>query len=113
MGETPDETKQLELAPASLLILVTIVVTILMFAKLGLYKAMLRYMTLHVMSKIFIGAIGSAIVVSAVVYLIDGFMPRSIPIIYASLLIALTGRVPACYFRSVSQVFGVKFQKIG
>ncbi len=22
-------------------------------------------------------------------------------------------RVPACYFRSVSQVFGVKFQKIG
>ncbi|MFA0456314.1 polysaccharide biosynthesis protein [Vibrio breoganii] len=100
MGETPDQIGQLDLVSSSAFILTTIVGTLLMFAQLGLYKAMLRYMTLHVMSKIFIGAIGSAFVITAVVHMIDGFMPRSIPIIYASLLIALTGGV-RLFLRSV------------
>lgn len=100
MGETPDQIKQLEIAPATFLVLSTIVITVAIFTQLGLYKAMLRYMTLHVMSKIFVGAIASAVVVTAIAHLIDGFMPRSIPVIYASFLVVFCGGV-RLFIRSV------------
>lgn len=100
LGESPDQIEQLELLPASSLILGTITATLLIFSRLGLYKAMLRFMTLHVMSKIFIGSIGSAIFITAMTYVIDGFMPRSIPIIYASLLVVMSGGI-RLFLRSV------------
>ncbi|GAD90069.1 polysaccharide biosynthesis protein WbpM [Vibrio halioticoli NBRC 102217] len=100
MGETPSMIEQLHLSSASMLVGLTLVFTLLIYSKLGLYKAMLRYMTLHVMSKIFIGAIGSAILLTAFAHLFNNFMPRSIPIIYASLLVILSGGI-RLFLRSV------------
>lgn len=86
LGEAPAEISEIAFDTAILTVFSTVLLTIAIFASLGLYRAMLRYMTVQVVSQVIIGSLGSSLVLILVGYFIDGFVPRSIPFIYAGLL---------------------------
>lgn len=61
------------------------------FTKLGLYRAILRYLTFHALSVVSIGTVISAVTVAIGAFYFDAYVPRSIPIIYGSFLCLLCG----------------------
>jgi len=69
----------------------TLVVTVLAFMKLGLYRAILRYLTFHALAVVSIGTIISAASISILAFYFDAPVPRSVPIIYGSFLCLLCG----------------------
>ncbi|MBY8275690.1 polysaccharide biosynthesis protein [Vibrio fluvialis] len=69
----------------------TIVFTLVAFTKLGLYRAVLRYLTFHALSVVIVGALISALSVSTFSYYLDASIPRTVPIIYMTFLTLLCG----------------------
>tara|TARA_R110001583_G_scaffold164970_1_gene317457 strand:+ start:2797 stop:4827 length:2031 start_codon:yes stop_codon:yes gene_type:complete len=69
----------------------TIAVTLLVNIKLGLYRAVLRYLTFHAFSAIFLGAAISALSITTFAYFFGVNVPRTVPIIYFPFLIMLCG----------------------
>lgn len=69
----------------------TLLITLICFTKLGLYRAILRYLTFHALSVVSIGTIISAVSVAIGAFYFDSYVPRSIPIIYGSFLCLLCG----------------------
>ncbi len=63
----------------------TIGVSIIIFVRLGLYRAIIRYMSDRAFVTISIGVGASALTLIALAYLLQVFVPRSVPIIYAAL----------------------------
>ncbi|MFS1926082.1 polysaccharide biosynthesis protein [Vibrio breoganii] len=86
LGDTSIEVIVIGAQSLAWTVFFTIAFTIVLFAYLGLYKAMLRYMTLHVVSQVILGGLGSTLCLVFVSYFFDDFVPRSIPFIYAGLL---------------------------
>lgn len=74
----------------SLLVVVTIV-TIVTFTKLGLYRAILRYLTFHALAVVSVGTLISAASVAIAAFYFDAPVPRSLPIIYGTFLCLLCG----------------------
>ncbi|MGF1721702.1 polysaccharide biosynthesis protein [Vibrio kyushuensis] len=72
-------------------VLGTLVVTIVAFTKLGLYRAILRYLTFHALAVVSIGTVISAATVSVLAFYLDASVPRSVPIIYGAFLCLLCG----------------------
>ena len=70
---------------------VTIIVTIYTFMRLGMYRAVLRYMMLPAMGYIFLSVILSAFALAVSGFFFQSFIPRSVPIIYAGLAILTLG----------------------
>lgn len=73
------------------LLLSVIVVTVLAFTKLGLYRAVLRYLTLHALSVVSLGTLISATSVAIAAFYFNAPVPRSLPIIYGAFLCLLCG----------------------
>ncbi|WP_417447322.1 polysaccharide biosynthesis protein [Kangiella sp.] len=69
----------------------TIVITLLAYIKLGLYRAILRYLTFHAFSAILFGAALSALSIAIFAYFFNAFVPRTVPIIYFPFLVMLCG----------------------
>ncbi|UPQ88134.1 nucleoside-diphosphate sugar epimerase/dehydratase [Vibrio sinaloensis] len=69
----------------------TLIVTIFAYSKLGLYRAILRYLTFHALAAVSIGTVISASVVAILAFYFDAAIPRSIPIIYGAFLCLLSG----------------------
>jgi FlaA1/EpsC-like NDP-sugar epimerase len=69
----------------------TIIVTLLVNIKLGLYRAILRYLTFHAFSAILFGAAISAFSITTLAYFIQAPIPRTVPIIYFPFLVMLCG----------------------
>lgn len=69
----------------------TVVATIVIFTKLGLYRAVLRYLTFHVLSVVAIGALLSAIVLACLGFYFQQTIPRTVPIIYGTFLAIACG----------------------
>tara|TARA_R110001592_G_scaffold74670_7_gene226691 strand:- start:7096 stop:8979 length:1884 start_codon:yes stop_codon:yes gene_type:complete len=65
--------------------------TLLLFTKVGLYRAILRYLSVHALLTIIISCFSSALLLIVFGYFYDVFIPRSVPIIYATYLILLCG----------------------
>ena len=63
----------------------TVGVSVLLFIRLGLYRAIIRYLSDKAFVTISIGVGASAITLIALAYLLQVFVPRSVPIIYAAL----------------------------
>lgn len=63
----------------------TIGVSIIFFVRLGLYRAIIRYMSDRAFVTISIGVGSSALTLIALAYLLQVFVPRSVPVIYAAL----------------------------
>ncbi|WP_333004783.1 nucleoside-diphosphate sugar epimerase/dehydratase [Vibrio coralliilyticus] len=72
-------------------ILGTLVVTLFSFSRLGLYRAILRYLTFHALAVVSIGTIISAASISVLAFYFDAPVPRSVPIIYGAFLSLLCG----------------------
>lgn len=72
-------------------IVVTLLSTFLSFYKLGLYRAILRYLTFHVLAVVSFGTVISSLTISAASFYFDASIPRSIPIIYGAFLCLLSG----------------------
>lgn len=79
-------------APETQYVLIgTLLVTLLSFSKLGLYRAVLRYLTFHALAVVSIGTLISALSVAVLAFYFDAPIPRSVPIIYGSFLCLLSG----------------------
>lgn len=57
-------------------------ISILVFMKLGLYRAILRYMGLQAMTAIFLGVFASTVCLVITTFYVDIWLPRTVPIIY-------------------------------
>ncbi|EOB1207383.1 polysaccharide biosynthesis protein [Photobacterium damselae] len=67
------------------------ITTLFIFVQLGLYRAILRYLTFHALLVVSAGAIFSAIIFSGVGFYLDAGIPRTVPIIYGAFLALLAG----------------------
>jgi FlaA1/EpsC-like NDP-sugar epimerase len=72
-------------------LLSTLIVTILTFVKLGMYRAVLRYMMLPAIGHIFSAVILSSLTLAISGFFFHAFIPRSVPFIYAGLAILTLG----------------------
>ncbi|MCA7014182.1 polysaccharide biosynthesis protein [Dickeya dadantii] len=66
-------------------VLVTLSITLLVFVRCGMYRAVLRYMMLPAMGYVFLSVILSAISLALSSFFFQSFVPRSVPFIYAGL----------------------------
>ncbi len=74
-----------------LVLLPVLPVSLLVFARLGLYRAILRYIGNQIIKTVAIGILSSAAVMLVASQTFDWFVPRSVPIIYALLAIIAIG----------------------
>ncbi len=66
------------------LIFFIILVTLTFFVKLGLYRAVIRYITAKVLVAVSVGMVASAILLIIVAFYTNLYLPRTIPFIYFS-----------------------------
>lgn len=69
----------------------TLLVTVFAFTRLGLYRAILRFLTFHALAVVSIGTVISAASISVLAFYFDAPVPRSVPIIYGAFLCLLCG----------------------
>lgn len=80
--------------------LFTIAISIFTFMRMGLYRAILRYMTQQAMFTIFLGILISSIAMATSGFFLHAFLPRSVPIIYVFTALILIG-LPRVAFRNI------------
>ncbi|MEF3021859.1 nucleoside-diphosphate sugar epimerase/dehydratase [Vibrio mimicus] len=68
-----------------------VLVTLFAFARLGLYRAILRYLTFHALAVVSIGTLISTASVAIAAFYFNAPVPRSLPIIYGTFLCLLCG----------------------
>ncbi|WP_122082608.1 polysaccharide biosynthesis protein [Vibrio coralliirubri] len=79
---------------------ITVSITIYSFVRLGMYRAVLRYMMLPAVGNIFFGVIISTLALIMSGFFFHSFIPRSVPFIYAGLA-TLTLGGPRILIRSI------------
>ncbi|MCE4935490.1 nucleoside-diphosphate sugar epimerase/dehydratase [Aliivibrio fischeri] len=94
------------------LLAILIPCTLLVFTKSGLYRAILRYLSLHAVLSICVSAIISSAFIVFFSYFNYLFMPRSIPVIYASYLVVLCGGSRLIVRVLLSDFLGKKKKKV-
>lgn len=75
----------------SLVAAVTVLFTISVFIKLGLYRAVIRYLSDKAFLTIVYGVFASCIIFIVFGYLLHAFVPRSVPVIYGALAFIFVG----------------------
>ncbi|MDN3679432.1 nucleoside-diphosphate sugar epimerase/dehydratase [Vibrio tapetis subsp. quintayensis] len=80
--------------------------TLLLFAKSGLYRAILRYLSLHAVVSICISSVLSALSFVLFAYYDQTFLPRSVPIIYGTFIVLLCGGSRLVVRLLVSELIG-------
>ncbi|WP_041598574.1 polysaccharide biosynthesis protein [Hahella chejuensis] len=70
---------------------VTIATSIFFFARLGLYRAVIRFMSNHAMMAVFIGASFSGLMLASMGFLVKAFIPRSVPFMYWCFVLLMVG----------------------
>ena len=74
-----------------LLIACVVPLSIMGFTKLGLYRAVLRYMGLQALTAILLGVVVSTISLVLIAYYLEAQLPRTVPIIYAAFALVFVG----------------------
>ncbi|WP_458735722.1 polysaccharide biosynthesis protein [Zobellella taiwanensis] len=74
-----------------LVLLVMLPVSLLCFVRLGLYRAVLRYLGYHAIVTMVAGIVISAVAMVVAAYYLNAQLPRSVPVIYAVLALVLCG----------------------
>ncbi len=69
----------------------TVITTVAIFTKIGLYRAVLRYLTFQALFVVTAGALLSAISLAVFAYYLQEPIPRTVPIIYCAYLALLCG----------------------
>ncbi|QLD33739.1 polysaccharide biosynthesis protein [Mannheimia varigena] len=80
---------------AILVLFITIIVTLVAFIKLGLYRAVLRYMTFKALAVVMAGSFISAISLVVFSFFTETFIPRTVPLIYFCYIFILCGGIRA------------------
>ncbi|HSC67069.1 MAG TPA: nucleoside-diphosphate sugar epimerase/dehydratase, partial [Cellvibrio sp.] len=78
----------------------TLLVSIVTFMRMGLYRAILRYMTQNALVTIFTGILISSLAMTLSAFFLHAFLPRSVPIIFILTTLILIG-LPRLVFRNV------------
>ena len=87
-------------------------VTIAVFARLGLYRAVLRYLTFQALFVVTAGAIISATLVAALSFYMSDPFPRTVPIIYGAFLALFCGG-PRVIVRSlIAQSYSMQSKEV-
>lgn len=81
-------------------LVVTIIVSVAVFIRLGLYRAILRYMTLPAVATIVTGVCISGLALAASSFFARSAIPRSVPLIYISTALLFIG-TPRFFIRSI------------
>jgi len=84
----------------------TTIISVASFIRLGLYRAVLRYMTFQAIYTIVLGIVISAVALIASSFFTDSFMPRSVPVIYVFAALLLVG-LPRLLIRNLVQISDV------
>lgn len=63
--------------------------TLALWIKIGLYRAVIRYLDVKVLSNIFWGSAGSVVLLVSLAFVFRAEMPRSVPFIYFTLILIL------------------------
>lgn len=79
---------------------ITIGTTLFCFVRLGMYRAVLRYMMLPAIGYIFLSVIISAVTFSLSGFFLQAFIPRSVPFIYIGLATLFLGG-PRIFIRTI------------
>ncbi|WP_394229052.1 nucleoside-diphosphate sugar epimerase/dehydratase [Shewanella colwelliana] len=74
-----------------LLLFIVVPISLAAFAKLGLYRAVLRYMGLQALTAIGVGVVFSTVSLVIFAFYIDAQLPRTVPIIYAAFSLVFIG----------------------
>ncbi len=74
-----------------LAILVTLPISLLIFVRLGFYRAVIRYISMRAVRTIIIGVLASAVILFVVSQIFSLPIPRSVPAIYALVALCLIG----------------------
>ncbi|GGY72721.1 nucleoside-diphosphate sugar epimerase [Cellvibrio zantedeschiae] len=90
-----------------LCLVATIVISIALFVRMGLYRAILRYIPPQAIVTILIGIVASSFAMIATGFYLHAFLPRSVPVIYSFIALFLIG-LPRLMFRSLLQFFTPK-----
>jgi FlaA1/EpsC-like NDP-sugar epimerase len=78
--------------PHWILILSIVFVTLIFFIKLGLYRAVIRYITAKILVAVAIGMVASSVLLIISAFYTTLFLPRTVPIIYFAFgLLMITG----------------------
>jgi len=70
---------------------ITVLTTIVVFIRLGLYRAVVRFMGYQMMASVFWGVTVSTIVLVIASFLLRSSLPRSVPLIYWAIAMVFTG----------------------
>lgn len=71
----------------------TLIMTCFLFTRIGLYRAVLRYMGMEAGWTVAKGALGSTLIMLSIAFLANSPLPRSVPFIYFLILLVLVGGV--------------------
>lgn len=71
--------------------MITVLASIFIFVRLGLYRAVIRYMSNHAMMAVFVGVSISTVVLVISSFVLQASIPRSVPIIYWCLALVFVG----------------------
>jgi len=93
--------------PLAVCLIFTLGVSIYTFIRMGLYRAILRYMTQQAMVTIFTGILISSLAMAISGFFLHAFLPRSVPIIYVFTTLILVG-LPRLAFRNVVKMITPK-----
>lgn len=84
--------RQLVLTPKEWLVVgVTTALTMILFTRTGLYRAVVRYIGMEAAWAVIKGAVASTIVLVATSFLVSASLPRSVPFIYFVLVLLFVG----------------------
>jgi FlaA1/EpsC-like NDP-sugar epimerase len=83
-----------------IMILITWVLSISIFVRLGMYRAILRYISTKALATIALCACVSGLILTATSFFTHAFVPRSVPFIYVMLLLIFIG-IPRLLVRSL------------
>ncbi|GIU33155.1 nucleoside-diphosphate sugar epimerase [Shewanella colwelliana] len=92
-----------------LLLFIVVPLSLAAFAKLGLYRAVLRYMGLQALTAIGVGVMFSTVSLVLFAFYIDAQIPRTVPIIYAAFSLVFIGGTRAI----VRSMVGSGMKRIG
>ncbi|PKH01844.1 nucleoside-diphosphate sugar epimerase [Psychromonas sp. MB-3u-54] len=86
--------------------------TLLLFTKVGLYRAILRYLSVHALLTIVLSCFVSALLLVVFGYYFEVFLPRAIPIIYFAYIVLLSGGSRLLVRVLVSQYFTKQKERV-
>ncbi|MCW8995625.1 MAG: polysaccharide biosynthesis protein, partial [Psychromonas sp.] len=94
------------------LLVTLLLATLIVFTKVGLYRAILRYLSVHALLTIVFSCFFSVFLLIVFAYFYGLFLPRSVPIIYGAYLVWLCGGARLLVRMIVSQQMSKQKQRV-